>query len=364
MKFIKLIVILCVLSMTSISLHSMKRNINESGLKISHERERKRFKSQQSEKSRGAQDDEIKRRKGKELYDAVGSGNVAAIRQLIREGADVNYQDPEEEKIPLAILKEQFSTFGKDIAVELLDLFLAAGARISDDVILGFLDKAFNEVIPILAKYSISSKELPLEAVLYTKLESPQLYLALIALGGRATTDKLAKSGFIGINHLPGGRILSRYSRGMSRIFTIWDMLQRVLIRFIDEVFEAVKEGNIQIVKWRYTYQSPVLEIPYLMSLIDQMYFNAGIGQNIPGNWMASNSLGNWVANIKEPGTGNTPLHYAVRNKDTAMVVYLLSIGADPSWQNMSGETPVHLAAGIPAMLWLLIRAGQKPSAT
>lgn len=41
-------------------------------------------------------------------------------------------------------------------------------------------------------------------------------------------------------------------------------------------------------------------------------------------------------------GRGNTPLHYAVKNSDTALL--LMKLGADVNRKNSKGETPLHLA--------------------
>ncbi|KAJ8673098.1 hypothetical protein QAD02_004359 [Eretmocerus hayati] len=58
--------------------------------------------------------------------------------------------------------------------------------------------------------------------------------------------------------------------------------------------------------------------------------------------------------------SGNTVLHYAVRNRDRRVIEYLLSCGADPNRCNMYGFTPLHQAVffGNVEMVEQLIKSG------
>jgi ankyrin repeat protein len=53
---------------------------------------------------------------------------------------------------------------------------------------------------------------------------------------------------------------------------------------------------------------------------------------------------------------GNTPLHYAVSNRQFAMVEELLAYGADPAKGNDYGDMPLEYMASEPMLTQLLNR--------
>ena len=61
---------------------------------------------------------------------------------------------------------------------------------------------------------------------------------------------------------------------------------------------------------------------------------------------------------------GDTPLHHAVGNRDTAVVAWLLEAGADAAATNHARETPLHHAgSGRRSIVVLLLEAGANPNA-
>ena len=64
-------------------------------------------------------------------------------------------------------------------------------------------------------------------------------------------------------------------------------------------------------------------------------------------------------------GSGGSPLHYAVRNKNTIEVIkLLLNAGANPNKVDINGTTPLHRAvqSGQSDMVKMLLEAGADPN--
>lgn len=54
---------------------------------------------------------------------------------------------------------------------------------------------------------------------------------------------------------------------------------------------------------------------------------------------------GSTAVNVREPSTGDAPLHIVIRQRDLAWVGFLLQANADPNIRDRDGDTPLLLAA-------------------
>ena len=69
------------------------------------------------------------------------------------------------------------------------------------------------------------------------------------------------------------------------------------------------------------------------------------------------------LVNAATDDVHTTLLHLAAANKKPAILQLLLSLGAQPSWQNEEGLSPLHVAAiwGNEAAVKLLLESGADP---